>query len=891
MERKFFLLLFVSLSFAYPQERKADQKSIPAFEIMSNDLELSRPAQPTQYFDKIGRRTGLMGYESGTFEAWVWPWKPLRNFELSFLLGASTEPILAKDIVRTISVTPEVTTLIYTYESFTVKEYILVPRDEPGAILLLDVHSTTPLSIIPGFIPVMQPMWPAGIGGQFSYWDDDVNGYVISEGQWRAEFICGSPGGQQMAAPPAHMFADNPLQFKIDVKPGESDGRFIPIVIAGAVPDSASGKMKMDSVKATYTRLWKNAEKYYRENYDYYRDLRYSTMQVTTPDKLVNLAYEWGKVALDNLLITNPKLGTGLVAGFGLSGGGERPGFAWFFGGDAFINVLTMNSVGMFKQSRDALAFTQKWQRQDDFPIRKKNPGDPPKDVGKMAHELSQSDGICDWWNDYHYGYNHADTTPWYLVAMGDYVRTSGDVEFLKQSWTFVKQAYAWCLSKDSDADGLMDLKGAGLGALEFGKLVGIYADVYTCGVWVQSIKEMKYMAELVGDTAAANQADAQFRKAQPQLEKKFWMDKEGYYSYGATEKGEQVHEKTPWSGVAMMFGLLDEDRTAKSIEEFNGADLCTDWGVRTLSNKSDLFDPTNYNYGAVWPFIASFFNTAQFKHHYALAGYQILQSNIRHVFDHGLGVVPEVFSGELNEKLGEGYHHQGFSTTGYMLPLVRGFLGLEVDALRKTIHFSPPGPWVPYLRIGNVKMNNDTINLQTYDAAVQVRKNGLDSIAVAFSPSLNLCSEVEYVSLNSSSGKMADSTQARIPFSAKNGIEDNHVLVNFKVWDQAFVNINLLPGLRTVRFPHFATQSYYPISDGSTNKGLRFISEKLQDGKLVLTVEGLSGVTYDIALDQFNRVVSGAEPKDKDHRMHTVTFDKKTKQEFVRKEIVITVK
>ena len=83
-----------------------------------------------------------------------------------------------------------------------------------------------------------------------------------------------------------------------------------------------------------------------------------------------------------------------------------------------------------------------------------------------MAHELSQSDGLCDWWNDYHYGYNHADTSPWYIVAMGDYVRTSGDTAFLRQSWKSVEQAYEWCLSKDSDGDGLMDLKGAGLGAL-----------------------------------------------------------------------------------------------------------------------------------------------------------------------------------------------------------------------------------------------------------------------------------------------------------------------------------------------------------------------------------------------------------------------------------------
>ena len=170
------LILLLSLTtFANSQT-----SMIPSFALRPNDLDLTRPAQPLQYFDKIGKRAGIMGYESGTFEMWVWPWKPLRNFELSFLLGTATEPILARDIVRTISVTPEATVVTYTYESFTVREIFVVPRDEPGAILLLDVQSTTPLTIVASFLPVMQPMWPAGIGGQFSYWDDDSHAYVIS---------------------------------------------------------------------------------------------------------------------------------------------------------------------------------------------------------------------------------------------------------------------------------------------------------------------------------------------------------------------------------------------------------------------------------------------------------------------------------------------------------------------------------------------------------------------------------------------------------------------------------------------------------------------------------------------------------------------------------------
>src|SRR5207247_5905913 len=162
---------------------------------------------------------------------------------------------------------------------------------------------------------------------------------------------------------------------------------------------------------------------------------------------------------------------------------------------------------------------------------------------------------------------NHADTTPWYLVAMADYVRSSGDTLFLRKSWKSVKQAYLWCLSKDTDNDGLMDLKGAGLGALEFGKLVGIYADVYTCGVWVQAVREMVVMAELMGERQTRATAEVQLVNAQRAFEEKFWVADLGIYSYGITENGVQVREKTPWSGVAMMFELQGADRPVKCLE------------------------------------------------------------------------------------------------------------------------------------------------------------------------------------------------------------------------------------------------------------------------------------------------------------------------------------
>ena len=78
------LLLVLSLATTLPQSKGGGlaKSTIPAFEPWKNDIAITRIAQQTQYFDKIGLQAGLMGSENGSFEMWIWPWKPLRDFGL-----------------------------------------------------------------------------------------------------------------------------------------------------------------------------------------------------------------------------------------------------------------------------------------------------------------------------------------------------------------------------------------------------------------------------------------------------------------------------------------------------------------------------------------------------------------------------------------------------------------------------------------------------------------------------------------------------------------------------------------------------------------------------------------------------------------------------------------
>jgi len=66
-----------------PSLASANDGFITAFPIERDEMTLERLAQPNTYFDKVGRKFAILGFESGTFEAWAYSLKLCRNFESS----------------------------------------------------------------------------------------------------------------------------------------------------------------------------------------------------------------------------------------------------------------------------------------------------------------------------------------------------------------------------------------------------------------------------------------------------------------------------------------------------------------------------------------------------------------------------------------------------------------------------------------------------------------------------------------------------------------------------------------------------------------------------------------------------------------------------------------
>jgi glycogen debranching enzyme len=643
------------------QSSPAPVAAIPRFARADNPIALTGPVRPLRYMEASGRRAALLGREDGSFEAWVYPLKVLHGFELSFGTPAYADPIPGSNLASSVEVRPEASVVRYSHDSFTADATWFVPLDEPGGVVLLDINTSVPLEITVKFRIDLKPMWPAALGGQSSYWDNTVKAYVAGEASRKHAALIGSPFARTPPEQPAHNLPDAPSQFTLAVTPADAARGLIPIAIAASHEGPAAARK-------TYAGLLGEVEPRYRATEAHYRRLREEMTSIGTPDPRINLAFEWGKVALDKGFVCNPHLGCGLIAGLGPSGTTERPGFGWFFGGDAFMNAWAISGYGDHATVKKTLEFLRIRQRAD----------------GKMMHELSQGAGYLRWFEDFPYGYYHADTTPLYIVAVRDYVRASGDDALARDFWPSIRKAYDYCASTDEDGDGLMDNTKAGLAAVETGKLrrADVLTDVYLAAVWTEATDAAAELATIAGDGFAARAREAH-TKARASINTRF-LDDEGkriYYAWMKSGTGQA--EATAWSAVGIWRGAFDATRPAVAgmLDELARPGIGADWGARLLSRESQQYEPQSYNNGAVWPFLTGFVTLALYSQHRADAAWPYLDGTAELAFIDGRGYTTELLSGDRLRPLDTSVPHQLFSTSGFVSGFIRGLVGLREPA------------------------------------------------------------------------------------------------------------------------------------------------------------------------------------------------------------------
>lgn len=799
------------LATAPPRSLSQQEPSVPA------PLELSRTVRPWEFLPVTGTRAALFGNESGTMEAWVYPLKIFRGFHLNFLSEGRILP--AETLARTLTVHPESATILYAGDTFTVLETFFVPVDAQGAVILLNIETEQPLEIEAVFHRDYQLMWPAALGASYLDWSSSQHAFYFGEEQRKFSGFVGSPTATDAHAEFQTNYAESQTNsFRLGATAKGKDTKLI--VIAASMEGH-------DAALKTYQHLTGNYPALQQEATKYYQNYLARTVNLDLPDKPIQEAYDWARISEFQGLVTNPYLGTGLVAGYRTSGTSQRPGFAWFFGRDSFWTALALNASGDFSTARTALAFISKFQRED----------------GKIPHEISQGANFVDWFKGYPYPYASADATPLYLIAMNDYVTASGDTAFSKEKWDSLWKAYEF-LRSTYDERGFPKNAGVGHGWVEGGPLLPVKTELYQTGLGMEALRALSNLAHLTGKEDTSKELAKNFAQQKPLMNEAFWLADEKRFAFALDNDNHPVDEPTVLSTVPMWFGLLEDPKAEAMITQLDDLDQQSDWGMRIISDHSPKFSGGGYHYGSVWPLFTGWAAVGEYRYHRASSAYENLRANALLAFDGSLGHFSEVLSGAYYQSLSTSSPHQIWSAAMVVSPVLRGLFGLAPDSVAGTLTFAPhvPADWTSFA-IRNVAVGAVRIDLHyskdvegiTLEAKPSGTRSGNSSLSLDFQPAISLRAKVLSATLNGRS----------VPFHLEPNDTDQHVLVR----------IPLSAGANTLRIRvkddfGLAYDSTLPAL-GSTSEGLRIVSETWSSTRerLTLAVSGRAGRSYRLSV------------------------------------------
>jgi len=685
--------------------------SIPAIAFDNAGPVIRAHAEPEKPFTVAGERGVLVGQQDGGFEAWLLPVKLLSHLTIEANVEGYTVPIEVNRQAAEIEVGPDRTIITYAHIGFTVRQIMFSPGDAvpgTGPVVLFEFDCVRGTDFTFRFTPELRWMWPernAGVpgmewvagpnaspnakepgpSGSISGTPTSGQGYYVLHSDYPD--LAGAvtiPGAQPgILAPYQERPQVHPVELKLHIDPARDRGRLFPLLMAVGT-DMASATNS--ALASSLAELNASIEARYKAHAEKYKKLLANSVSIETPDKALNEAFQWAVISIEQLRTHVPeapgndqKAGeTALVAGYYASGDSARPGFGWFFGRDALYTLYAVNGYGDFALSKSELEFLIRRQRDD----------------GKIMHEYSQTAARIDW-KAFPYMYAAADATPLFLLAVADYVKSSGDVAFLTAHREAIEKAWTFETTHDTDGDGIYD-NSQGTGWVESWPSGMPHQEIYLALLDQQASRAMAEIEGLLKDTSKTEAAKQRAETLAKTINSEYTDKEKGCYAFSRNKDGSLDRTRTVYPALDWWSGKPILAQPEGCLSQFASHSLNTDWGLRDVANDEKLYDGMSYHQGSVWPLFTGWAALAEYRGGQPLAGYQMLMENANLTWAQDLGADTELLSGDFFVPFGRSTSHQLWSSAMVITPTLRGLFGIDIDAQTKTITVNPhlPAGW-----------------------------------------------------------------------------------------------------------------------------------------------------------------------------------------------------
>lgn len=834
-----------------------------------------RESNKRNFWNVTGQQILVMGREQGNIEEiWIHPIMVLRDLSVGLKYKGQKEPIWLDQQASTMTRCPDYFERTYMMENGKFQEIINASPEKPLMTINYRWDDPNIENVYVTYTSNLRLMWPYSLNATGTlYYATDQEGAVTTVFDRAQELNLMAAFDRKPTSYQNGMYnfkhrdvnnfkktsAENKqvtFLYTFNAKPGKLN-----FYLSGG---ESGLKLSADLLKETMG----NSRKVYEESKHYYRNFDRDFLAIESSDPLFNLAYQWALVSVDKFFCHTPSLGKSMMAGYwatsrGWNGGHKvsgRPGYAWYFGRDTEFTGIAMTDYGDYEKVKDILTTFGKYQDPD----------------GKVYHELTTSGSVH---------YDAADATPLYLVLAGDYLRKSGDINFIKSQWNNIKKALAFCYSTDTDNDGLIENTNVGHGLQEGSQLYGAHTEVYLAAAWAQALKECAYMEAAVGDTATNVRCQKDMKHVTQLINENFWNDSLKIFNHGLMIDGSYQKYKSVLSSLPILFGLSDKQKSYQTARHFSDKYFSTDWGVRTVGYDSPFFGLGGYAYGNIFPFHTGLAALAEYQAGLRFQGFRHAYASLKLFDTWDYGNIAEVILGNKLSFTGI-CPHQQWSSSMNIRPLYEGMLGMKTDALKDSMSLNPcfPVDWT-FANVKNIRMADKRLGLK-YERTDNQYKYVLTNddgkpVNLNFGIALPLATEIKQVCINGET----------VPYTISQDIQNVCISIEpLLVDEKKEITVQYKGGIGVLT-------NLPDLYDGMPDEGLRIEGETFNSETKVYTLElaGAKGKSYNVEIFVPAEIVEvkGAirVSQKENHVTYQVDFPNKDKEPFIDHNIEIKLK
>jgi len=388
--------------------------------------------------------------------------------------------------------------------------------------------------------------------------------------------------------------------------------------------------------------------------------------------------------------------------GYGLFPVAGLPWYAVPFGRDSLIAALQMLALNP-DVARGTLEMMAAYQGTDVNPWKDEQPG-------KIMHELRNGELARSGQVPFAPYYGSVDSTPLFIVLAAEYAYWTGDVELIEKLLPNIERALAWIdESGDRDKDGWVEYyQESSKGIANQGwkdsadSVVHANGEFAVAPIALVEVQGYVYQAKLrlapilerLGHHEMADRLRGEAERLKEAFDGAFWMPDEQFYAIALDKNKEQVHSVTSNPGHLLMSNIIPEDKGLQVAQRLVASDMFGGYGIRTMSNGSTGYNPMSYHDGSVWPHDNSLILMGMSRMGFKEEAATVISGLLKAADHFEYNRLPELFCG-YDETVGYPVSYpvacspQAWAA-GTSVVLIQAMLGLEPDALNRTIRLDP---------------------------------------------------------------------------------------------------------------------------------------------------------------------------------------------------------